>query len=99
MGFITNIKNKVRGTSEEVQQEQSEQRVIPQSYSNQRQPSFDDGCDGYYNKGNWWDDSNDMTHQEYVEDAFDHYAREFHSAETDEERYTIFNQDRSWMMN
>lgn len=81
-------------------------KILQQSpYSNHHQPQrrtrtqFDDGCGGYYNKGNWWDDSSDMTHQEYVEDAFDQYAREFHSAETDEERYAIFNQDRSWMMN
>ncbi|MFS1490796.1 hypothetical protein BCT96_005015 [Vibrio splendidus] len=99
MGFITNIKKTIRGDSEEVQQfhqEQQEQRVIPKRTYQTR---FDDGCDGYYNKGNWWDDSDDIDHREYVEDAFDQYAREFHSAETDEERYAIFNQDRSWMMN
>ncbi|EHY8549091.1 TPA: hypothetical protein ACMDXH_000738 [Vibrio parahaemolyticus] len=116
MGFITNIKNKVRGNTTpsnfgSVSETDPELRsaldkILQQSpYSNNYQSQrpnrvqFDDGCDGYYSSGNWWDDDNDMSHEEYKEEAFDQYAREYHSAESDEERYALFNQDRSWMMN
>lgn len=93
MGFINNIKRQVQSSSavEQFMQPQLHE-LIPNRIR------FDDGCDGYYNKGNWWDGSNEMPHQEYVEDAFDQYAHEFHSAETDEERCNLYIQNSSWML-
>ncbi len=93
MGFITKLKNKVRGVSvhDETSIDHQKNRVVEKILEPRRQ--FDDG---YYSKGNWWDDE---MNQEYMEEAFDQYAREYHSAETNEERYELYKQDRSWMIN
>lgn len=86
MGLITNIKNKFR--SPQQQQQEPVQQVARTSR---------DDCDGYYSKGNWWD-ATEQDYQQSKEDAFDAYARAYYSAETDEERQQLYNQDRSWMM-
>ncbi|MFA0320638.1 hypothetical protein AB4561_11920 [Vibrio sp. 10N.222.55.A3] len=111
MGFISKVRDKVRSVStnpiDHPENRAVVEKILEQAHSTQRphqrqrvKPTrFDDGCDGYYSKGNWWDDSNDMDEREWKEEAFDQYAREFHSLETHEERYDLYNKDRNWMMN
>ncbi|MCG9630152.1 hypothetical protein [Vibrio sp. Isolate30] len=110
MGIINKTKKKVQGntspdhgsSSIDPELKSALDKILqPQSTQPPRpnRVSFDDGCDGYYSKGNWWNDDNVLDHEQYKEDAFDQYACEYHSAETNEERYQLYNQDRSWMIN
>ncbi|EPN7876896.1 hypothetical protein M2G66_09135 [Vibrio vulnificus] len=99
MGFISKIKKKVGFQQQGVESFDAINMSIHPKQHEFRQSSdrFDD-CDGYYTKGKWWENSNDTSYEEWNEDAFDLYARQYHDLETDEDRYSLYNQDRSWMM-
>ncbi len=99
MGFISKIKKKVGLQQQGMESiDAIEMFVHPKQHEFRQSCARFDDCDGYYIKGKWWEDSNDTSYKECNEEAFDLYAREYHGLETDEDRYSLYNQDRSWMM-
>ncbi|MGR5478368.1 hypothetical protein ACPV5A_14345 [Vibrio chagasii] len=99
MGFISKIKKKVGLQQQGMESiDAIEMFVHPKPHEFRQSCARFDDCDGYYTKGKWWEDSNDTSYEELNEEAFDLYAREYHGLETDEDRYSLYNQDRSWMM-